>query len=959
MLQMIMRKLLNNRWLAISLLLGLVVAVGLVSSIPAFTAGVLQRLLTKELEAYQQTVKHFPGGLLVSINRNELHERDDELFDRVSAYLDEQVVDSLRVPLYDRVTVLRTIPFTAVRHGQASPAQAEETPLYALSGLAQHIELVDGRLPGKAPVDGVYEALVTEKALKDRKMVLGSVYELSPNSGGQAEARKILVKPVGVFSEKEGNDPYWFAAVSEYSKGFVLDDELFRQTFLQENNLVSTARMYVAFRYQSFRVNDKEKLLSVVPAIEGYLQKQGLKKSEFSVNFPVSSIVNKYEVQSQQFKTILWSLYIPIFVMLGLYLVMVAGLIVERQRTEIAVLGSRGAGRIQVIAIYLVELAMLGAIALLIGPFAGVGLSQLLGVSNGFLQFVNRTSLDVSLDGEVFAYAGWTVLSCIALILGAVVLATRQNIVTHKQAAARMTGTSVWHRLFFDVWLLLISWYGWYSYQNSSTSGGNNSGEPGVFSVDFLLFFVPVLFALGFGLFCLRLYPLLIRMVQWLGRRIWPLSLHTALVQVGRASRQYQFLMLFVTITVAVGMFSASTARTINQNAEERIRYGNGADVRFQADWNSDEVKVLLHRGPRSGGEATDTAVDVSDAPPIQYEEPDFAPYTRLPGVEHAAKVYMNELAEAQYDEDKVSEVTLMGIDPKEFGQTVWWKPTLLPHHLNEYLNLLAKEPRAVVISRSLADQLGIAEGQTIEIGWKQSRKVEVIVYAIVDYWPGWSPVPEQVTYGKREHSYLIVANLPFVQDKMRVEPYEVWLKMKPDASSEELYGALAASDVQLVSLDNARQKLIEVKNSAFYLGLNGSLTLGFLLSMLITFLGYILYWVLTLGSRKLQYGVFRAMGMPFGQLARILAWEQLLTFGWAFIMGMAAGKLANLLFLPALGLYLQAQQQVPPFAIVTNRGDEWVIHSFVGLTLLAGVGILCAMLSRMQIHQAVKLGED
>ncbi|MFD2370969.1 FtsX-like permease family protein [Brevibacillus sp. GCM10020057] len=955
MLQMILRKLLNNRWLAISLLLGLVVAVGLVSSIPAFTAGVLQRLLTKELEAYQQTVKHFPGGLLVSINRNELHERDGELFDRVSAYLDEQVVDSLGVPLYDRVTVLRTIPYAAVRSGQPGPAQAEEAPLYALSGLAQHIELVDGRLPEKEPVDGVYEALVTEKALKERKMVLGSVYELSQTRGGQTKGQTILVKPVGAFSEKAGNDPYWFAAASEYTKGFVLDDELFRQSFLQEKNQVTAARMYVAFRYQSFRVNDKEKLMSVVPAIEGYLQKQGLKKSEFGVNFPVSSILNKYEEQSQKFRTILWSLYIPIFVMLGLYLVMVAGLIVERQRTEIAVLGSRGAGRMQVIAIYLVELVILGAVALLIGPFAGVGLSKLLGVSNGFLQFVDRTSLDISLDGDVFAYAGWTVLGCVALILGAVVLATRQNIVTHKQAAARMTGTSIWHRLFLDVWLLLIAGYGWYSCQNS---GAGNEGQ-GIFSVDFLLFFVPVLFSLGFGLLCLRLYPLLIRMVQRLGRRIWPLSLHTALVQVGRASRQYQFLMLFVTITVAVGMFSASTARTINQNAEEQIRYGNGADVRFQADWNSDEVKVLLHRGPRSGGEGAETDVNVPEAPPIQYEEPDFAPYTRLPGVKHAAKVYVNELAEARYDDDKVSEVTLMGIDPKEFGQTVWWKPALLPHHLNEYLNLLAKEPSAVVISRSLAEQLGVSEGQTIEMGWKQSRKVEVIVYAIVDYWPGWSPVPEQVTYGKKEHSYLIVANLPFVQDKMRVEPYEVWLKMKPDASSEDLYAGLSGLGVRLVSLDNARQKLIELKNSAFYLGLNGALTLGFLLSMLITFLGYILYWVLTLGARKLQYGVFRAMGMPFGQLTRILAWEQLLTFGWAFFMGMTAGKLANLLFLPALGLYLQAQMQVPPFAIVTNKGDEWVIQSFVGLTLLTGVAILCAMLSRLQIHQAVKLGED
>jgi len=119
------------------------------------------------------------------------------------------------------------------------------------------------------------------------------------------------------------------------------------------------------------------------------------------------------------------------------------------------------------------------------------------------------------------------------------------------------------------------------------------------------------------------------------------------------------------------------------------------------------------------------------------------------------------------------------------------------------------------------------------------------------------------------------------------------------------------------------------------------------------------MYWVLTLGARKLQYGVFRAMGMPFGQLVRVLAWEQLLTFGIAFAIGMAAGKLANMLFLPALGLYLQADKQVPPFSVVSNPQDEQIIYTFTAITLMIGIGVVGILLSRLQIHQAVKLGED
>ncbi|WP_238351919.1 hypothetical protein [Brevibacillus brevis] len=90
-----------------------------------------------------------------------------------------------------------------------------------------------------------------------------------------------------------------------------------------------------------------------------------------------------------------------------------------------------------------------------------------------------------------------------------------------------------------------------------------------------------------------------------------------------------------------------------------------------------------------------------------------------------------------------------------------------------------------------------------------------------------------------------------------------------------------------------------------------------------------------------------------------ILAWEQLLTFGVAFAMGMTAGKLANSLFLPALSLYLHADKQVPPFTVISMPQDEQIIYTFIAVTLVIGIGVVGILLSRMQIHQAVKLGED
>ncbi|MDH4619771.1 ABC transporter permease [Brevibacillus sp. AY1] len=953
MLQMILRKMLNNRWLVGSLLLGLVVAVGLMSSIPAFTNGVLQRLFVKDMEEYQQVVKSFPGGLLVSINQDFGAQDGAIVLAHLKNVMENEIIPSLSTPLLDQVTVLRSLPFQSVLQDQIT-SSPETAILYSFTNLDQHITLIDGHLPAAEPVDGVLEALVTEKGLMERKMVLGNIYELTTT---HADVAAIRIKPVGVFKEKEGNDPYWFARSAEYNKGFILHEELFRKTFLEENNLVLAIRYYLAFQYQEFQFIDKEKLMSVVPELEENLVQFGLKKSDLSIQFPVSSITQKYDEQNQHFRNILWSLYVPIIIMLAIYLVMVSGLIVERQRTEIAVLGSRGAGRGQIFGIYFVEIIILGLLALLIGPFVGIQLSKILGISNGFLQFVDRTGIEAQMNGEVLIYAAWTVLGCMSLLLISIFFATRQNIVTHKQNAARVTGQAMWHRLFLDVILLLISWYGWYSYQNMIENAEKAAEDSVPMSVDVLLFFIPVLFSLGLGLLCLRIYPWLLHGIYWLGRRFWPISVHTTLVQVGRASRQYQFLMLFVTITVAIGMFSASTARTINLNAEEQIFYQNGTDIRLMVDWINDKPVVFLHRNPamQEGSPGPE-----SPKPPIQYVEPDFLPFQQLPGVEHATRVFVHQMAEASEGRQSVKEVTLMGIDPKEFGQTIWWKQGLLPHHIHDYLNLLGKEPKALLISRTLADKLKVKEGDTIMVGWKNIRPVEMIVYAIVDYWPGWSPVGKDSIYSsKQKEKYQMVANLPYIQSKLHMEPYQVWLNLQAEASSEALYEGLIQNDTRPTFLSNARQLLIETKNSAFYLGVNGSLTLGFLLSMLITFIGYVMYWVLTLGARKLQYGVFRAMGMSFGSLVRIIAWEQFFTFGVAFVMGVAAGKLANMLFLPALKLYLHAEKQIPPFTITSSAQDEWLIYSFVAITLVVGIAIVGVILSRMQIHQAVKLGED
>ena len=61
MIRIVLRKMLNNPWMMICLLVGSILAVAMVSSIPTYTDGVLQRMLIKDAEEYQLQTRYYPG----------------------------------------------------------------------------------------------------------------------------------------------------------------------------------------------------------------------------------------------------------------------------------------------------------------------------------------------------------------------------------------------------------------------------------------------------------------------------------------------------------------------------------------------------------------------------------------------------------------------------------------------------------------------------------------------------------------------------------------------------------------------------------------------------------------------------------------------------------------------------------------------------------------------------------
>ncbi len=406
--------------------------------------------------------------------------------------------------------------------------------------------------------------------------------------------------------------------------------------------------------------------------------------------------------------------------------------------------------------------------------------------------------------------------------------------------------------------------------------------------------------------------------------------------------------MLFLVMTIPIGLFSANTAQTVNQNLEDQVRYEASADIVLQQFWERDIPIELTQAGQFIQEE------DRRDNLRILYYEPEMSHIRDWPGIKQVSRVFTKNRVNVSNSAvpGRNGETRLMGIDTNTLGETAFFSSSLLSpnRHWFESLNVMAGQTSAAMISRELADELQVQPGGYISLDWPMTQQAHFVVYDIIDYWPSWNP---------NTNPYLVVGNLSYIQNSMAIEPYHLWISLEDDADRTQLMKKFEEERVRLNSFHDVQVDLLNIRNDAYITGLNGSLTLGFLIALVITFIGFLLYWILSLRARTLQYGVFRAIGMSTRQLFTMLFWEQILTTGMAVILGVVVGKITSILFIPFLQNSLGNHGQLLPFRIIFDRGDELLVYVFAGILLIIGLSILSWMISKIRIHQAIKLGED
>ncbi|MDQ5852890.1 MAG: ABC transporter permease, partial [Chloroflexota bacterium] len=634
---------------------------------------------------------------------------------------------------------------------------------------------------------------------------------------------------------------------------------------------------------------------------------------------------------------------VPLLGLIGYFIVQAAGMVVQRQQQEIAVLRSRGSSRPQVLALALGEGLALGAAALLAGVPLSLLAAQLIAWTQSFLHFVPLPGPRVELLTASWLHGALVVACVLPAILIPALKASGRTIISYKQERARSVRAPLWQRLFLDILLLVPALYG---YQQLRLHG--MLGVPGVAAAaddpfrNPVMVLAPALLVFALALLALRLVPQMLKLLAWLLSRAPGVAL-LALRFLGRATQAYSTPVLLITLTLSLATFTASMARTLDQHSYARARYGGGADVRLGPAPASPPSGTT--GDPSAGATSTDTSS-------LDYLFVPVDDFLQTEGVEAVTRVAPSDVFVAPGGGVQ-EEGTFLGIDRETLPAVLAesWRADYAPESLGALMNRLAQDPAAALVAAGYAAERGLRTGDRITVRMNNlgtTREVPFVIAGMVRFFP--------TLYS--ESGPFVIGNLDYSAEAQGGQyPYEIWMDLAPNARLTAIEAVALGYGLRI--LNDTPQALLEADLlRPERQGLFGLLSVGFLAATLVTILGFLAYTLVSFQRRLVELGMLRAIGLGAGQLASLLIYEQALVIGVGTSVGTLLGVLGSRLFVPFLQVRVGEFPDTPPFVVQIAWDQIALVYGVAAGLLLLTVGATLLLLRRMRIFEAVKLGE-
>ncbi|MBN1248013.1 MAG: FtsX-like permease family protein [Anaerolineae bacterium] len=959
-----LRRIYAQKWLSLSILIGLVASIALAMSISIYADGVYYRILTEELARVSEGSRRPPFAFMFQYTRPPNATADWEAIQALDTYLVESGAKAFGLPQKWMSRYVRTDDFKVFAVDEVQYADATD-PLFWVSfafasDLEDHVTIVEGQSLSEvtSSASSAMEVLIYEDLALEHGLQSGETYiaYAERRSAGTVTTVQIPLIIRGIWRPRDPTDEYWFYDPGTLTTHCFTNEETFVNrigSYYEEE--IYAAVWYLVLDGSRVDTSDVNPLLARISRAQ-YLAAELLPNTR--VPQDTVRALSNYRQNASQLRLMLYMFSIPILGLMVVFIGLVVGLSVVRQQNEIAVLRSRGSTARQVVAMAAVEALILGMLAWMLALPVSTWIAHLVSNTRSFLDFSLAVEMRVILSPPVIRTGLIAVILAVAAQVLPTISASIHTIVTYKQEQARAQRAPWWQRTWLDIGLLIPVVYGIYLMRQQgsivlSLADGMERSNP---IQNPLLLLIPSLMILAFALMVLRLIPYLMAVIALVAFRTKSIGLLMAARHLARTPSFYSAPMIMLVLTFSLSTFIASLAQTLDQHLHSQQFYAYGADMALvevgrSAD-RSSAVERFRELGGRDGDQQSETDEEAAGPRFV------FLPVTehlKIPGVTEATRVgryqaFVDVGGERQ-------EGMFIGVDRSEFLSVSYWRDDFASASLGELMNRLAVVPDGVLVDRDFASRNTLNTGDTIRVEAQmldQWVRTDVEIVGLVERFPTWYPIDDE---GNRIS--LIVGNLHYLFEVARATyPYNVWLRVSPGADYETIVRDANSRGLGVIRWEAPLLRVASSQGEPERQGLFGVLSVGFIAAILLTVLGIFLYSLFSFRRRAVELGVLRAVGLSSQQMSRFLAWELLFLILTGMGVGTGLGIAVSNLFIPYLQIGEGLIAQYPPFTVEISWQPIIPIYILYGLLFLVALVVLVLLLLRMRIFNAVKLGE-
>lgn len=947
-----LRRMFHQRGLYSALLFGWVMAISLMAAIPIYTDAVNQRLLRDELNLETSSRRPAFGFLFLStdsVSAPTLLGGDvsrQSGYQSLASYFEKALAATFQLPVLTQMHYVQSDLFQLFPTG-SGPYGKGELPLGKMNlgfikDLDSHATLIAGSLP-KAPADSStpVEVLVHQDWANQTGMQVGEVYVLyrgaNPDPATPERPFALRIQVSGIWNAVEPGAAFWYIAPSVFRNSLLTGPDAYRTdlAFRIPRPLFNSS-WYVAFDGSNVRAE----------GVQAFQQRLAIAKSQIQRRLEGTRLILspekallRYQANVAAQSTILLVLGLPVIALILLFVMTTASSLVERQQLEISLLYSRGSSLPQVLGILGWQGIVLTIVAFLLGVPGGLFGASLMGTASLMLVGGSAGASDLFLSPSItnasLVYAGVAaILVNVATLVPAVHLA-QSSVIQAERRLTRPPSILSGTGLTWDLLAAAACAYGWYLLHNSGRFALPKLFQGIEIWENPLLFLTPCLFMWTGSRILRYLWPGFLSLLEFPIRSMPGFSFLMAIRNLARQSPQYVPLLSLLLLTTSLGVFVTSVARTLDLNLADRALYEVGSTL------------SIVENAKRF---ATPTSGQTENSGLTGWVIPPFELHQEIEGVKAAARVGRFPVSIAIGNSSHSAE--LYGIDRAEWPQVGFFRSDFATQSLGTLMNELAISEEGLLVSNHLLEQTGHALGDFIQVRGLTMGTGVPLPFKIVgslDYFPTAFPPEEIFMVGNLEYLHTLLGG-PL--------PYHVWLNLKQNTNSATVQSALEERGIEVLDLEDANLNMAKRRANPARLGLFGFLSLGYVVAVLLSVISLAVHAVLNAHRRRTQLGLMQALGLLSRQAGGSLALEQIILTTLGIAGGAMLGFTASHVFVPFLQGGLTAASRIPPYVVQISWNEVLIGSGIVATSAAVITAVLIALLSRMKLFEALKLGE-